>query len=88
MWVASKLGFDWTQVALALDIKQSEIKQIKLDNPGRTKDQITAALFKWRNRQYNRPQQDNIKQLIEALEVPERRDIIDDLRKRCGIDYM
>jgi len=88
MYVASKLGFDWTQVVLSLDITQAEIEQIQLDNPYKVVNQIKVALTRWRNRQHNRPQQDTIKQLIEALEVPERRDIIDDLREIYGIDDM
>ena len=86
MYVASKLGFEWTQVALALGITQPEIEQIQLDNPHQTTKQIIMALIRWRDRQRNRPQQDTIKQLIGALEVPERQDIIDDLKEKYGID--
>ena len=87
MYVASKLGFDWNQVALTLDITQAELEQIQLDNPCQVVKQITVALIRWRNRQRSRPQ-DTIKQLIGALEVPGRWDIIDDLRKRYGTDYI
>ena len=86
MYVASKLGNEWTQVAILLDIEQAEIERIQRDNPYNSNRQITVALIRWRNRQYNRPQQDAIKQLIEALEFPERRDIIDNLREKYGID--
>ena len=84
LYVASQLGSDWTQVVLLLGIKQSEIEQIKMDNQGRSIEQITVALFKWRNRQNNRPE-DTIKQLIEALEFPGRQDIIDNLREKYEI---
>lgn len=86
MYVASKLGFEWTQVALALGITQPEIEQIQLDNPHQTTKQIIVVLIRWRDRQRNHPQQDTIKQLIGALEVPERQDIIDDLKEKYGID--
>lgn len=86
MYVASKLGFEWTQVALALGITQPEIEQIQLDNPYQTTKQIIVALIRWRDSQHNRPQEDTIRQLLRALEVPERRDIIDDLKSKYGID--
>jgi hypothetical protein len=88
LYVASKLGFEWTSVALSLYITQTELEQIQLDNPCQVVKQITVALIRWRNRQCNRPQQDTIKQLIEALEVAERQDIINNLREKYGTDYM
>ena len=87
-YVASKLGSDWTQVVLSLDITYAEIEQIREDNPRHLIKQIKVALIRWRNRQHNRPQQDTIKQLIEALEVAERQDIINNLREKYGTDYM
>jgi hypothetical protein len=33
MYVASKLGFDWTQVALSLNITQAELEQMQMDYP-------------------------------------------------------
>ena len=87
MYVASKLGFDWTQVALSLNITQAELEQMQMDYPCQVVKQITVALIRWRKRQHNRPQ-DTIKQLIEALQVAERQDIINDLREKYGTDYM
>jgi hypothetical protein len=86
MYVASKLGFDWHQVALILDITQAELEQMQMNYPCQVVKQITVALIRWRNRQRNRPQKDTIKQLIGALEVAERQDIIDDLREKYGTD--
>ena len=86
MYVASKLGKEWTQVAILLDIEQAEIERIQWDNQHDSNEQIRVALSTWRNRQHNRPQQDTIKQLIEALEFAERQDIIDNLRENYGID--
>ena len=80
-YVASKLGNEWTQVAILLDIEQAEIERIQRDNPYNSNRQIIVALRTWRNRQHNRPQQDSIKQLIEALEFAQRQDIIDNLRE-------
>ena len=88
MYVAFKLGFDWNQVALTLDITQAELERIQLDYPCQVAKQITVVLIRWRNRQRNRPQQDTIKQLIGALEVAGRQDIINDLREKYGTDFM
>lgn len=88
MYVAAKLGFEWSQVALALGITQPEIEKIQLDNPYQTTKQIITALIRWRDHQNrsNRSQDDCVKQLFDALEIVERRDIIDDLVKKYGID--
>ena len=83
--MASKLGYEWTQVAIALDFPLAEIEQIQLDNPNQTTRQTTVALIRWRNNPHNLTQQDSIKQLIKALEFPERWDIIDGLREKYGI---
>jgi hypothetical protein len=88
MYVASKLGFDWNQMALTLDITQAELEQIQLDYPCQAVKQVTVVLIRWRNRHRNRPQQDTIKQLIGALEVLERQDIINDLTMKYGTDNM
>ncbi|XP_076089133.1 malignant fibrous histiocytoma-amplified sequence 1 homolog [Mytilus galloprovincialis] len=85
MYVASKLGFEWTQVALALGTTQPEIEQIQLDNPYQTTRQIIVVLIRWRDRQMNRSQEESIRQLVRALEIPERQDLIDDLRKKYNL---
>ncbi|CAC5389203.1 HMCN [Mytilus coruscus] len=77
--IAKRLGHDWRQVPIHLEISTTELEQIERKYINEPVTQTTEALIMWRNRRLNSPEEDIVKQLINALTVAERQDIIDDL---------
>ncbi|XP_052060944.1 titin-like isoform X2 [Mytilus californianus] len=78
--IAKRLGHDWKRVPIALEITTQELEQIERKYINEPVTQTTEALIMWRNRKSNSTEEDNVKELINALTFVERQDIIDDLR--------
>ncbi|XP_062587393.1 malignant fibrous histiocytoma-amplified sequence 1 homolog [Saccostrea cucullata] len=85
MYVAAKLGFDWTLVVSNLGLKQAEIEQIQMDNPYKVIHMISIALQRWRDRQDGQSDEVLLQQLFSALENCNRRDLVDELRQKYNI---
>ncbi|CAG2211182.1 DSCAML1 [Mytilus edulis] len=80
--IATRLGHDWRQVQIHLEITTTELEQIERKYINEPITQTTEALIMWRNRKSSSPEEDNINDLINALEFVQRNDIIDDLKLR------
>ncbi|XP_076111490.1 uncharacterized protein LOC143079783 [Mytilus galloprovincialis] len=80
--IATRLGHDWRQVQILLEITTTELEQIERKYINEPITQTTEALIMWRNRKSSSPEEDNINDLINALEFVQRNDIIDDLKLR------
>ncbi|VDI61626.1 Hypothetical predicted protein [Mytilus galloprovincialis] len=78
--IATRLGHDWRRVPILLEITTTELEQIERKYINEPITQTTEALIMWRNRKLNSPEEDIVKELIEALTFVERKDIIDDLK--------
>ncbi|XP_071174281.1 uncharacterized protein [Mytilus edulis] len=78
--IAKRLGHDWRQVQINLEITTTELEQIERKYINEPITQTTEALIMWRNRKSSSPEEDNINDLINALEFVQRNDIIDDLK--------
>ncbi|KAK3083358.1 hypothetical protein FSP39_020728 [Pinctada imbricata] len=86
-YVAARLGVEWTLVTLSLGLTQPEIEQIQLDNPYQVVKQITMALIRWRDRQRISQSEDRLlRELFEALLEQGRRDLVEDIQMKYGID--
>lgn len=84
-YVASKLGAEWSLVALNLGLSQPEIEQIQLDNPYQTVKQTTTSLVRWRDRQNNGSEDDILNILLKTLKDCDRGDLVKELQEKYGI---
>ncbi|XP_061183922.1 ankyrin-3-like [Saccostrea echinata] len=85
MYVAAKLGFDWTLVVSNLGLKQAEIEQIQMDNPYKVINMISIALQRWRDRQDGQSDEVPLQQLFSALKNCNRMDLVDELQQKYNI---
>ncbi|XP_071112245.1 malignant fibrous histiocytoma-amplified sequence 1 homolog [Haliotis cracherodii] len=83
-YIASRLGFEWTLIALQLGLSQAQIEQIQMKHPQRPYHQIHEALSTWRNRENVGSVEDRLAQLLTVLESEEigRNDLAETLRER------
>lgn len=82
MYVAARLGAEWSLVVSHLGLKQAEIEQIQLDNPYKTINQISIALQKWRDRQKERADSTLLKQLFDALDETDYKSLWDEIEEK------
>lgn len=85
MYVAARLGAEWSLVVSHLGLKQAEIEQIQLDNPYKTINQTSIALQRWRDRQEERADSNLLKQLFDALDKCDRRDLLEEIQEKYNI---
>lgn len=85
MYVAARLGAEWTLVVSHLGLKQAEIEQIQLDNPYKTINQTSIALQRWRDRQEGRADTTLLQQLFSALKSCDRKDLLDEVQEKYNI---
>lgn len=85
MYVAARLGAEWSLVVSHLGLKQAEIEQIQLDNPYKTINQTSIALQRWRDRQEERADSTLLKQLFDALDKCDRRDLLEEIQEKYNI---
>lgn len=85
MYVAARLGAEWSLVVSHLGLKQAEIEQIQLDNPYKTINQTSIALQRWRDRQEERADSNLLKQLFDALNKCDRRDLLEEIQEKYNI---
>ena len=85
MYVAARLGAEWTLVVSHLGLNQAEIEQIQLDNPYKTINQTSIALQRWRDRQEGRADTTLLQQLFSALKSCDRSDLLEELQEKYNI---
>lgn len=85
MYVAARLGAEWSLVVSHLGLKQAEIEQIQLDNPYKTINQTSIALQRWRDQQEERADSNLLKQLFDALDKCDRRDLLEEIQEKYNI---
>lgn len=85
MYVAARLGAEWSLVVSHLGLKQAEIEQIQLDNPYKTINQTSIALQRWRDRQEERADSNLLKQLFDTLDKCDRRDLLEEIQEKYNI---
>ena len=85
MYIAARLGAEWTLVVSHLGLKQAEIEQIQLDNPYKTINQTRIALQRWRDRQEGRADTTLQQQLFSALKSCDRMDLLEEVQERYNI---
>lgn len=85
MYIAARLGAEWSLVVSHLGLKQAEIEQIQLDNPYKTINQTSIALQRWRDRQEERADSNLLKQLFDALDKCDRRDLLEEIQEKYNI---
>jgi hypothetical protein len=85
MYVAARLGAEWSLVVGHLGLKQAEIEQIQLDNPYKVLHQISIALQKWRDRQEGQADNVLLQQLFTALETCDRTDLVEEIQQKYDI---
>lgn len=76
--VAGRLGPDWPTVALHLGQPYREVQRIRHEFRDDLDGQIRHMLFSWAERQTGQP--GAVAQLLQALELSERRDIAEEVR--------
>ena len=85
MYIAARLGAEWTLVVSHLGLKQVEIEQIQLDNPYKTINQTSIALQRWRDRQEGLKDTTLQQQLFSALKSCDRTDLLEEVQERYNI---
>ncbi|XP_041375024.1 malignant fibrous histiocytoma-amplified sequence 1 homolog [Gigantopelta aegis] len=86
MFVASQVGFEWTQISFRLGLTQAQIEQIQMSHPMQAFHQITTALTTWRDAR-DVSDDEKISQLLTVLESEEigKNELADLLRERYDL---
>ena len=85
MYVAARLGAEWTLVVSHLGLKQAEIEQIQQDNPYKTINQTSIALQLWRDRQDGLADTTLLQQLFSALKSCDRTDLLEEIQEKYNM---
>ncbi|KAJ8306250.1 hypothetical protein KUTeg_016795 [Tegillarca granosa] len=81
IWWQKKLGQEWEEVLINLELEGKDIDKIKEDKQLNIITIITRCLIRWRNSHQNR--NDCLEELYQALEEAERFDILKSLQEEA-----